>query len=525
MIRISTLLLLVLSISFSATAQQTYVDNGSNNSYTINNGDSLYIKSGTFTGTINSWQQGGKITVAEAASFSPSNFSYFQGTIIVNGQAILPSLNGQSARFTYYNYGRTTITGSTYLGGNASFFNVYGATLTFNGSVNFNSSNLQNNGVINAKDSWYMGSSSSLINNNVIQSSKDIEFNSAQITNNGKLATAGKLTVSGGTFTNNCRLVIDNSIAINNGTSFINSGLMWATSTLNNSQIVNGGTITSTLTGRVKSVNLENNGTINGAGYFYFTGTTRNNGTVGSNANTTDTVYVYDVTRSSSSAIFDYQNGTVRKNVVYRVFSAPDTASINVYPSCGTAYRSETILPVKWNYFTVNVANNTPVLNWSSEQEKGTQFVIERSYDGNTYTAIATVDATSSNTYRAEDKQVNTQANAVYYRIRAIEPTGAEKLSETRVVRFGNKNGIQVQASPNPFSSQFSISYQSASRETISIRIFNMAGQLQLTKTAAISSGYNSIAIAEAASLNKGVYLVQLVGQNGIIATERVVKQ
>jgi len=524
MIRISTLLLLVITISFSAAAQRTYVDNGSNSSYTINNGDSLYIKSGTFTGSINSWQQGGKITVAEGASFSPSTFGYFQGTIIVRGQAVLPALDGQSARFTISNYGKTTINGTTYLGGNATFNNAYGALLTLNGSVNFNSSNLVNDGIIRIKSALYMGSSSSLINNNIIEVSGNLEFNNTRINNLGKLYTSGKLTVSGGNFTNDCRMVIDNGVEINNGTTFTNNGLFWVTSARNNSVFVNSGTFTSTATGRVKSVDFENNGTVNGRGYFYFTGTTKiNKGNVGTNGTTADTLYVYDVTRLSNSTIFDYQSGNVRKNVVYRAFSAPDT--ISAYPSCGLAYRSEIILPVKWNYFFVNVASNTPVLTWSSEQDNGTRFEIERSYDGNNFSVIQTMAATTTSNYRYEDKQVNTQATSVYYRIRAIEPTGAEKLSETRIVRFGNKNGIQVQASPNPFSSQFSISYQSAIRETISIRVLNMAGQVQLTKTASISTGYNSITIAEAASLNKGIYLVQLVGQNGIIATERVAKQ
>lgn len=112
MIRIYTLLILTLLISISGFSQRIYTDNGTNTSYTLRTGDSLVIASGTFRGTVNSWEKGVKIYVANSAEFSPSSFGYYQGSLTVNGTANLPSIDGQSDKFLLLNFGRVTVNGT-----------------------------------------------------------------------------------------------------------------------------------------------------------------------------------------------------------------------------------------------------------------------------------------------------------------------------------------------------------------------------------------------------------------------------
>jgi hypothetical protein len=87
----------------------------------------------------------------------------------------------------------------------------------------------------------------------------------------------------------------------------------------------------------------------------------------------------------------------------------------------------------------------------------------------------------------------------------------------------GKVNGIA--ASPNPFTGQVNISYPSSKREKISIAFFNLRGQVQLTKATTVASGYNTIAIAEAARLEKGFYIVKITGESGTAGSQKLLKQ
>ncbi len=529
--RISTLftLLLVSVFSlFSATVYggTTYISYGGSTNYTINAGDSLIIKSGTYTGAISNWQSGPVILVEENATFSPSTFQYFLGSIIVYGTCNLPNLDGQTSSFKLINYNRTTVSGYINLQGGAQVTNLYGATITFNTKLSVNSTIIFNSGTFETKAGFYAGNSSVITNNNVFSSDGSIEFQNSQVTNNGKLYAKGKLSFwNSNNFTNNCRTTSEGTIEIGSGCTVLNTGLLWASNASNNSYIYNnGGTLIFGSNGYIKSVDFRNEGTIRGNGYMYFTGyTVANGGTIGQSGTTSDSLRVYDVTRSNPSQIFDYQSGTIYPNTKYVVFNAPDTVSL--YGSCA-AEAAPLPLAVKWNYFYVNNSNSVPVLTWSAETDAATNFRVERSYDGVNFTSISLVFAQSGvSQYQYSDRNVNTQVKIVYYRIRAIEANGSEKLSDTRPVRFSNTQGITVQVTPNPFTSQFSINYQSSTKETITIRVINMTGQVQASRTVTTGNGFNSITITEAAALAKGVYLVQLVNQQTVIASEKIVKQ
>ncbi len=527
MIRISTLSILFASILFSTSinSQTTYVNNGNSATYILFSGDSLHIASGTYTGIILNWQEGAKISVADGANFKPI-LSYYLGRIYVYGSATLSSINGQSSSFYLKNYGNITVTGDTYLGNSAKLENNYGATITFNGGVNFNNSTLINNGTILAKDDWYSGSSSVLTNNNLFTVEGNLQVNGSVSTNGGTFYTKKKLTLSNATFTNTCRTAADATIEINNST-VNNDGLFWASNATHNSLITNGGTIVSTINGRIKSVNFVNNGTISGRGFLYFTGTTTNNGggKIGKSGTTSDTLKIYDVTRTNNNGIFDNQWGTIYPNTKYVAFTAPDT--VYAYPSCAMQYISMmTVLPVKWNFFTVNLSNNIPSISWSSEQEEGTYFEIQRSYNGTDFSSVTvTASETGKTNYSYDDRNVNTDAAIVYYRIKAIERSGAQKFTEVKTIRFNNKQGVSVQTAPNPFTSQFSINYQSEEKGMLVIKIYSLNGQLQATKASSVSKGFNSVAVTEAASLVKGIYVVQLSSNGKMVASEKIVKQ
>jgi hypothetical protein len=527
--RISTLFCLIVIVlaPFTANAQTTYVNNGTSTNYNLVYGDSLFINSGTYTGEIQAFNSGANITVAAGAIFKPAKFSNARGRLTIHGTAKFANDFTPSAGFTIFNYGVLTVIEELDLNGSTqTWVNNYGASMTFDEKLTLNNNaSILNDGIIINKDNLTLNASSSFTNNNSLTIDGNFTMNSnAHFNNGGKLQTTGNLTLNGsGTLTNSCRLVADGSIT-NNMPGLFNNGLLWSTSRNGASSITNNGTIINGPDAKIKSVNFTNYGILKGAGHLYFTGTTIGGGTIGVTGITTDTLKVYDLSRTNPATIFDLQYGTVRPNTVFRVIPAPDTTGN--YSTCAIEYIASP-LPVKWHSFYVNLSDNTPVLNWEADHDPGTIFEIERSYNGTDFTTIAMVMSAENNktNYSQQDQQVNTQATVVYYRIRATEPTGISKLSETRVIRFGNKPGISFQTAPNPFTSQFSINYQSTTRETLTVKVYNMSGQLQVNKATMVSIGFNSIAVTEAATLARGIYMIQVSNGASVIASQKIIKQ
>src|SRR6188474_3962460 len=72
---LSVILSLCASLFCKFASAITYVNNGTNTNYTLNAGDSLYIASGTYTGTISGLNSvSAKITVSDMAIFQPAGF-------------------------------------------------------------------------------------------------------------------------------------------------------------------------------------------------------------------------------------------------------------------------------------------------------------------------------------------------------------------------------------------------------------------------------------------------------------------
>jgi hypothetical protein len=523
-----TLFALIFALTFNtlANSQAVYVDNGTSTNYNLASGDSLYIKSGTYTGSINKFDKDAKITVAAGATFQPGNISNPRGTLRNLGSVKMNGWFSTNGGFTVDNYGSMWFaSGMSFNQGVQNWTNYYGGIMKFDMGVTINNNCvLLNRGTITSLGDITINSGASFYNNNTVNITGNFASNNSQFNNGGKFNVSGSFTLNGSTsFMNTCRLVIENGFTSNSQLVF-NLGLIWCSVTKGNSKITINSSGTISNNGTIKTVDLTNHGTIDGSGSWYLTGYTYNTGTVGVTGSTSDTVKIYDVTRTSTSTIFDLQNKTPKPNTIYTVLSAPDT--VNLQPTCSPEVLTNITLPVKWEYFYVNLSDNIPVLTWAAEQDPGTVFTVQRSYDAVNFTTIASIDGEEGKkVYKFEDKQVNTQTKSVYYRIRAIEPTGAITISDTRTLMFTTKAGVSVQATPNPFTSQLNISYQSLNRERINIRIISMSGAVMASKAVNVSAGYNSIAITEAASLIKGIYLVQLISENTVIATERVVKQ
>ena len=507
-----------------------YTNNGTATTYTLNAGDSLSIASGTYTGTISSFAAGAKIAVQTGAIFQPVSMAFpnVRGTIYVYGQFKMTSQLRTNTGFALHNYGITWVTSTTLMSGNTqSWTNYYGGLMKLDGDVSITNDNaITNKGIINCGANLTMTGTCSITNRNAINVAGSYTNSGGTLTNQGRFQTTGSITFNNGLATvyNHCRMISSGGIFNTTGLLY-NYGYLWSKSGVGS--IVNSGSITNGPTAKIHGATLNNTGTITGSGFLYFTGntSTTNLGTTGVLGITTDTIKIYDVTRTNSSTVYDNQTGIVYPNTIYKVFTAPDSTSVYL-AGCAIELMSEIPLAVNWNYFYLSVSNSIPTLDWSANYDAGTIFEVQRSYNGVDFTTIKTMSTEHSKSqYSCTDAQVDATRGIAYYRIKAIEPTGIEKYSETRTTRFTTKTGITIQTAPNPFTSDITIHYQSAENGIITIRVLNLVGQQQLIRQVPVQASTNSITLTEAAKLAKGMYVVQVTRDNKLVAAEKIIKQ
>ncbi len=167
-------------------------------------------------------------------------------------------------------------------------------------------------------------------------------------------------------------------------------------------------------------------------------------------------------------------------------------------------------LPVNLISFQARRNGRVNLISWNTAQEVNiSRFVIERSNDGVRFTDIGQVDAmgtaTGERQYRFTDANPNRGVN--YYRLRSVDRSGAQKLSDIRMVK--NDGTAVVGVYPNPVDQQLTLSISSEKSETASVSIIDMNGKQMLTRTVSVIPGVNNLNI-DAAGLAAGTYVVKV---------------
>jgi hypothetical protein len=174
-------------------------------------------------------------------------------------------------------------------------------------------------------------------------------------------------------------------------------------------------------------------------------------------------------------------------------------------------------------------ANNVSV-EWKTETElNSSHFIVERSTDNNSFTAIGKVGAAGSSStakyYHFDDDIAGLQSyKLLYYRIRQVDMDAKSVISNIAIVR---KNlNIQISAYPNPFVSDVMITIYSQLSGTIEMRITDVIGRTVLQQKNVLNRGTNQFSINNLANLPGGTYLLEIVNKADNSATTlKLIKQ
>lgn len=543
-----TSLFVTCLFAFSSKATN-YTNYGTFVTYTLKSGDTLRIAQGNYTGVITSLQAGAVIIVAQNATFSPTVLNLFApaGRIINNGTCNLSSL-GIGAGFSLYNYATVNVQGDMdfYSGAAKIVENYLGGMISVNGDISLNdNTTINNSGIINVVNDLNLYSSTARVTNrsvmlvsgnvnsqgilnneNVLRITGNLNYWGGQLNNTGEITPRGSFSIGNGlTYTNTCRMITKG--AINNYGTLRNEGLIWAgTTNTSADNFTNSGNYIGKAGSKLRAVTFVNYGSMTGSGFFYATGVTTLGGSASAGVSgvTTDSIFIFDATRSNPSRIFDNQWGTVRPNAVFRAFAQPDT--LQLFNTCSDIFKTHAILPIKWNYFNVKMVQQQPLLTWSAEYEAGMRFEIERSYDNTNFTVISSMAADNAGSYSFTDVNADLNNATVSYRIKGVSTaSGVVKYTEIRMIRSRETQTATISLYPNPTVDRAFISYKSSGNERVTVQVKSANGQQLSTSTLSFSTGINRVELSEVKRLKPGMYVVDVMSNGNIIASEKLVKQ
>ncbi|MET0462654.1 MAG: T9SS type A sorting domain-containing protein [Chitinophagaceae bacterium] len=174
--------------------------------------------------------------------------------------------------------------------------------------------------------------------------------------------------------------------------------------------------------------------------------------------------------------------------------------------------RSNIVLPVTLQSFTVKAVSGTSLLQWVTASElNNDHFNIERSADGRTFTTIGRVQGNGTTSirqeYRFTDAAPLTGQN--YYRLAQVDLDGHVTYSQTRLLSF-NAQARVMQLSPNPARSTVHIVLPQAASGQDAVELYNLSGRKVLVQ--AVSAGTLQLD-ADISTLAPGMYIVRFGDQ------------
>jgi hypothetical protein len=176
-------------------------------------------------------------------------------------------------------------------------------------------------------------------------------------------------------------------------------------------------------------------------------------------------------------------------------------------------------LPVTLMSFDVECTEDNALINWSTSVEVNNDyFVVEKSYDGNVYFELTTVQGQGNsnvvNSYSAIDDDVN---KTTYYRLKQVDFNGKTTFFDV-VAANCKTNGFEV----NQFvfgENQFSFNVNTSENEIVDVLLYDVRGRIVSSKRFNLENGNNKLTLNNL-SLSRGMYLLSVNGEQNVYSTK-----
>ncbi len=140
-------------------------------------------------------------------------------------------------------------------------------------------------------------------------------------------------------------------------------------------------------------------------------------------------------------------------------------------------------LPAEGLQATASLSGDVSTVSWSTLSEQNTShFIVERSINNKDFAPVgkqvqaAGSSAVKSNYQLTDDiAGLVQQTSAIYYRVKLVDIDGKTKYSNVVVIRLSTQ--MQVNAWPNPFHSNITITVNTEKATAFRIRLMDVSGK------------------------------------------------
>lgn len=183
-------------------------------------------------------------------------------------------------------------------------------------------------------------------------------------------------------------------------------------------------------------------------------------------------------------------------------------------------------LPVKLISFQGNMNNGQVNLQWAvADNEINDHFEVEKSVDGRAFSTAGVIVAT--NKYGSETYSYSETMNSdkAYYRLKMFDQNQVVNYSKILVFQSNAvSNGSALKVVNNPAIDKLTMSFTSINALPVEIKVYDMAGRLQMNQKMNVYPGSNLISLQLGSAFKTGIYAVE-VNTGSERQTAKFVKQ
>jgi len=255
------------------------------------------------------------------------------------------------------------------------------------------------------------------------------------------------------------------------------------------------------------TVNIYNNVSISGYVYIQVYGTLQFNHSSKLDLGSTSKIFVFSGGKISSVGSSSSDQVRIGSTTVYKGNSG-DLSGPVILDSGGSHPVSGIPLPVRFVSFTLARKQADVMVQWSTAQESNSShFIVERSENGTTWSAITTIQAAgeSSNLINYSYTDKNANASILYYRIRQVDLDGAYIYTSVAAIRSAKTNA-EIAVTPASKNTLL-INFSQQVKTNVVIRLLSVSGQLIAQQNVSNPSGQ---VVFNVANTGTGVYVVNV---------------
>lgn len=209
----------------------------------------------------------------------------------------------------------------------------------------------------------------------------------------------------------------------------------------------------------------------------------------------------------------------VTDDSVYVTFPLGVTSyTLTITDACGnvatdvvTVTNNCLLLPLPLSEFSGYHQNSLNILNWNTQSEIGTNYIVERSITGNDFIAVGTVESKNNSGFQSYTfSDLSPENQIVYYRLKQIKTQNEVLYSDVIAIKTEYKTGNEITSTVfDTENNNLQISVNSESDASAIMTVYDLSGKIVFTNSVTLTKG-TTVVKTTLPELAKGAYLINL---------------